>query len=106
MLIDSGVETDNIEKTESAVMEQITALVHGNVTDEELLSAKKALKNLYISTMDSLSAMHAWYMGSVLSSLVASPLEEAEIVDDITKEEVVELANRIKLDTVFSLIGN
>ena len=36
MLIDSGVETDNIEKTESAVMEQITALVHGNVTDEEL----------------------------------------------------------------------
>ncbi len=106
MLIDSGVETDNIEKTESAVMEQITALVHGNVTDEELLSAKKALKNLYISTMDSLSAMHAWYMGSVLSSLVASPLEEAEIVDDITKEEVVELANKIKLDTVFSLIGN
>ena len=106
MLIDSGVETDNIEKTESAVMEQITALVHGNVTDEELLSAKKALKNLYISTMDSLSAMHAWYMGSVLSSLFASPLEEAEIVDDITKEEVVELANRIKLDTVFSLIGN
>ena len=106
MLIDSGVETDNIEKTESAVMEQITALVHGNVTDEELLSAKKALKNLYISTMDSLSAMHAWYMGSVLSSLVASPLEEAEIVDDITKEEVVELANKINLDTVFSLIGN
>ena len=45
-------------------------------------------------------------MGGVLSSLIASPLEEAEIVDDITKEEVVELANKIKLDTVFSLIGN
>ena len=106
MLIDSGVETDNIERTEAAIMEQITALVHGNITDEELLSAKKALKNLYISTMDSLGAMHAWYMGGVLSSLIASPLEEAEIVDDITKEEVVELANKIKLDTVFSLIGN
>ncbi len=106
MLIDSGVETDNIEKAENAIMEQINAFVHGNVTDEELNSAKKVLKNVYISTLDNLSAMHGWYIGGTLSSFLASPAEEADIVDRITKEEVTELANRIKLDTVFSLIGN
>lgn len=106
MIIDSGVETDNIEKTEEAVIEQINALVHGNITDEELDSAKKALKNFYISTLDSLSAMHGWYISGLLSSSLASPTEEADIVDSITKDEVVELAKKIKLDTVFSLIGN
>ncbi len=106
MLIDSGVETDNIEKAENAIMEQINAFVHGNVTDEELNSAKKVLKNVYISTLDNLSAMHGWYIVGTLSSFLASPAEEADIVDRITKEEVTELANRIKLDTVFSLIGN
>ena len=106
MLIDSGVETDNIDRAESAVMEQLNAFVHGNVTDEELDSAKKALKNVYISTLDNLSAMYGWYIGGTLSSFLVSPAEEADIVDDITKDEVIELANKIKLDTVFSLIGN
>ena len=106
MLIDSGVETDNIEKAENAIMEQINAFVHGNVTDEEFDSAKKALKNVYISTLDNLGAMYGWYISGTLSSFLASPAEEANIVDDIAKDEVIELANRIKLDTVFSLIGN
>ena len=106
MLIDSGVETDNIEKAENAIMEQINAFVHGNVTDEEFDSAKKALKNVYISTLDNLGAMYGWYISGTLSSFLASPAEEANIVDDIAKDEVIELANKIKLDTVFSLIGN
>ena len=106
MLIDSGVETDNIEKAENAIMEQINAFVHGNVTDEEFDSAKKALKNVYISTLDNLGAMYGWYISGILSSFLASPAEEANIVDDIAKDEVIELANKIKLDTVFSLIGN
>ena len=106
MLIDSGVETDNIDRAESAVMEQLNAFVHGNVTDEELDSAKKALKNVYISTLDNLSAMYGWYIGGTLSSFLVSPAEDADIVDEITKDEVIQLANKIKLDTVFSLIGN
>ena len=61
---------------------------------------------MYISTLDSLGAMHGWYISGLLSSFLASPTEEADIVDDITKDEVVELAKKIKLDTVFSLIGN
>ncbi len=106
MLIDSGVETDHIEKAENAIMEQINAFVHGNVTDEELNSAKKALKNVIISTLDNLIAMHGWYISGTLSTFLASPVEEADIADSITKDEVIELAKKIKLDTVFSLIGN
>ena len=106
MLIDSGVETKNIDKAENAITEQLNSLMHGNITDEEFDSAKKVLKNIYISTLDNLGAMQSWYISGVLGSCLTAPVEEAEIVDEITKDEVIGYANELKLDTVFSLIGN
>ena len=47
MLIDSGVETKNIEKTEDAVLEQIRLLKNGCITDEELSAAKLGMNDRY-----------------------------------------------------------
>ncbi len=106
MLIDSGVETKNIEKTEKAVMEQLNTFVKGNVTDEELASAKLALKNSYLSVQDSLAAMQSFYLSGILHGITLSPSETAALADDITKEEIIEVASQCRLDTVFSLVGN
>ena len=106
MFVDSGVETKNIEKTEKAVMEQLNTFMRGNITDEELNTAKLALKNVYISSLDSLAAMQSFYLSNILRSSFLSPVEAAALTDDITKEEIIELAGQLKLDTVFSLIGN
>lgn len=106
MLIDSGVETKNIEKTEEAVLEQIRMLKNGCITDDELAAAKLALKNSYMSSLDSLAALQVFYISGILRNMPMSPLEAASIVDNITKEQVTELAKKIEPDTVFSLIGN
>ncbi len=106
MLIDSGVEIKNIEKTEEAVMEQLRLLKNGCITDDELNSAKLAIKNAYISSLDSLGALQSFYINGILLDKAMSPLEAAAIVDDISKDQITELAKQIKLDTVFSLIGN
>lgn len=106
MLIDSGVEIKNIEKTEEAVMEQLRLLKNGCITDDELNSAKLAIKNSYISSLDSLGALQSFYINGILLDKAMSPLEAAAIVDDISKDQITELAKQIKLDTVFSLIGN
>ena len=86
MLIDSGVETKNIEKTEDAVLEQIRLLKNGCITDEELSAAKLALKNAYISSLDSLAALQSFYINGILCNLPMAPLEAASIVENITKE--------------------
>lgn len=106
MLVDSGVEIKNIEKTEEAVMEQLRLLKNGCITDDELNSAKLAIKNSYISSLDSLGALQSFYINGILLDKAMSPLEAAAIVDDISKDQITELAKQIKLDTVFSLIGN
>ncbi len=106
MMIDSGVETANIEKAEHAVMLQLTELMRGNISDDEMNSARLALKNAFVSALDSLPALQAYCINRSNRNDGLTPDEAAEIVDKITKEEVIELAQHIKLDTVFSLIGN
>lgn len=106
MLIDSGVETKNIEKAEKAILEQLDILVRGEITDDELNSAKLAVKNSYISSLDSLASMQGFFIGNVLRENPLTPEKAAEIVDTVTREQITELAKCIKLDTIFSLVGN
>ncbi len=106
MVIDSGVETENIEKTEFAVMEQLEMLKRGIISDEELQNAKLAVKNSLMSSLDSLAAMQSYYIGGILLEDNSSPIEAAKIVEKISKERIVEMAQKVELDTVFSLVGN
>ncbi len=106
MLIDSGVETKNIQKTEKAILEQLDLLIKGEITEEELNSAKLALKNSYISSLDSPASMQGFFISNILRKSPLTLREAADIVDNITLDQIVFLAREIKLDTVFSLIGN
>ena len=106
MLIDSGVETDKIEKAEKAITEQVELMKNGDITDDEIIHAKLVVKNSYISALDSLGALDSYYTSRLLRESPVSPQQAAEIADTITREEIIELASHIKLDTVFSLVGN
>lgn len=106
MLIDSGVETDNIEKTEKAVMEQIERLQNGELTEDEFEGAKLALKNVYMSSLDSLAAQQSFYIGSVLQKEIMTPEQAAKMVDLVDRNRVIELARSLQPDTVYSLVGN
>lgn len=105
MLIDSGVESENIEKTEESILKQLDLLKKGCITDGELDEAKLAIKNSLLSSLDSLAAMQGYYIGGILREKQLSPEKAAKAVDSITKERIVELADQIKLDTVYSLRG-
>ncbi|MBR2176672.1 MAG: insulinase family protein [Clostridia bacterium] len=106
MLIDSGVETENIEKAEQAIMEQVNSLKNGNITDSELEDAKLAMKNSVMSSLDNLAAMQSFYLTRLMRNDPLSPLEAFKLIDGITKNRIVELAQQIEPDTVYSLVGN
>lgn len=106
MFVDCGVETENIEKTEKSVLEQLELLKSGCITDEELEAAKLALKNSFITTTDNLGAMQAYYNGTFLQKELISPLEAVALVDTVSRERIIELANKVQLDTVYTLAGN
>ncbi len=105
MLIDSGVESENIEKTEHSILKQLDMLKKGEISDSELDEARLAIKNSLLSSLDSLAALQGYYMGGILRENQLSPAEAASAVDRITKERIIELAEQIELDTVYALKG-
>lgn len=106
MYIESGVETENLERAEEAIQEQLQALQRGELTEEELLSAKLALKNSLRSVGDSLYQVENWYLGQYFGGLVLSPEEAADRLMTYTRDQVVEVAGRLYPASVYTLKGD
>ena len=105
MFIESGVETANLERAEEAICQQLAALQQGELTEEELLSAKLALVNSQRSVTDSLAAVEGSYLGQAFNGCVLSQEEAVQQILSYTREQVVEAAGRLRLAAVYTLKG-
>ncbi len=103
LLIDSGVQQQNLDIAYDAIMEQIGAMKAGDFTEEELEQARLAMINSYRSVLDSPGAMESWYLGQLLSGRMFTPLQEIENISSVTREQIIEAANRLQPDTVYRL---
>ncbi len=103
MMIDSGVEGDNIQKLESGIMHEIEDMQNGNITDFELEATKLAVINAYYSSNDTVRGIGSWYMNQIFDGEIRSIEEMAKRIKAVTKEEVVEAAKLLSLDTVYVL---
>lgn len=105
MLVESGVERDNIEKAKTAILAEIKAMQNGEITDEEIEATKLSLVNSFHSSCDTVGGINAYYMSQMLDGAVYTPQEAADKVNAVTKEDVIRCANKLTLDTVYTLTG-
>lgn len=101
--VDSGVEKENIERTIQEVQNQLAEMQKGNITDFEIESAKLAMINSYKSSLDTVSGTESWYTGQMLDNKILTVDEAVSELKDVDKNTIVELANSIKLDTIYIL---
>ncbi len=106
MVVQSGVETKNIERAKTEILNQLQEVKNGNFTDDELNAAKLSLCNSYQTLGDSLDGLEAWYLSKTFSAPGLRPEEEAERVSAAAREDVVKAAESVTLDTVYCLKGN
>jgi predicted Zn-dependent peptidase len=105
MLVDSGVEAANFQKAYDEILRQLQALSQGDFTDEELQNTKLLLKTSLRAVTDSLGAIESWYMTQILEGTEVSPQKEIEQVQAVTREDIIQAAGRVTLDTVYFLKG-
>ncbi|MBQ7522388.1 MAG: insulinase family protein [Clostridia bacterium] len=103
VIVDSGVEKENIEKTITEVKNQLEQMKQGNITDFEIQAAKLAIINGYKSVQDTVSGMESWYIGQMLDKKILTVDECVDILNNVDKETIISLANTIKLDTIYLL---
>ncbi len=105
MLVSSGIEAKNKEIAEKAIIEQLEMIKSGDITDEEMDSAKKSIRNGYMQIYDSAEAMESWVFFRSLCGISTTPMLECEKIEKTTKQEIQDLTSKFKLDTVYFLRG-
>lgn len=103
MFIESGVEKENIEKAKVAILKELEDLANGNFTDFEIEATKLSMCNSFITIADNEFGLETWYFSQVLSHQLSSVEDACKEVNAVTREEIVEMAKKLKLDTVYTL---
>ena len=105
MIITSGIEVKNKQKTQDEIKAQIEACRKGEFTEEELESAKKSMINGYNEILDDAGAIKMWYLGRSLAGRSDSPLDAVELVKAIGAADITKAAAKLTEDTVYFLKG-
>lgn len=106
MLVNSGVENENIEKTKEAVIDQLEEIKNGNFTNEDINFAEMAIKNDFKSVADSAGNVSNWYFDCIRKNDIVTPEEKLVRYLGVSKERIIAAAKSMVLDSVYVLTGN
>ncbi len=106
MAVISGIEAADYDKALAEIGRQLQAVRDGDITDEELASARRGLVNDLLSAADSAGALEAFWLEQNILGLEYGPEELAALVEDVTREDVVKAASGIGCDMVYFLRGS
>ena len=94
-----------VEQVKEEILRQLQSVCDGEFTSEELHAAKQAICTSLQTTHDSTGSIESYYSTTALSGLGMDPEAYIRAVEQVSKEEVAELAKTIKLHTVYFLKG-
>ena len=103
ILVRSGVDTEKADEARDAILEQMRQTREGEFTDGELDAARRALCDSYQTAEDLPESLAAWYTRGLLTGEYLTAAQEAAGISAVTREEVIEAARGVTLDTVYVL---
>ncbi len=104
MLIRAGISKDNFEKTIKLVKKLMKDMELGDFTEENIEVAKNNYLTLLKEIEDNENAIIETYLASDLLNL-GDIEERKKMISGVTKEEIIDVAKNIKIDTIFLLEG-
>lgn len=103
--VQAGIDCDKMDIVQEKVAAQLSAIAEGDITAQELQSAKQALDAGLEAICDAPGSMESYFGVGVLSGLNRTPAQYRQEVAAVTAEDVAAAAKTIALDTVFCLKG-
>jgi len=98
-----GIEIENYEKALKIIKEQLEDMKNGNFTDEEIENAKKYMISGIKTVKDEQDSEITYYLGQELSGTFKSFDEYSEKIEQVTREQIQEIANKIQINTIYFL---
>lgn len=103
ILIKTGIEIANYEKTLNIIKKQLEEMKNGNISDEEFDAAKELLISSISLISESAEDMIAFYFDQSLFEENLTVQDYIMKLKDITKEQIIEIAKQVTMDTIYFL---
>lgn len=103
IIINCGIEISNFEKALKIVKEQIEDMKTGKFTEEDLENCKKVVKSTIEAIKDEQDTGITYYFSQELSEEKTTPEEYLNRIEKITKENVIDIANKVSINTIYFL---
>ena len=103
MIISSGIETDNKDKAIDIILSQMDEIQKGNISDYEYDSTLKAIETGIKSLRDNQLQMVDFYLSQAIVNTDDNFETLNEKIKKVSKQDVVEVSKKIKLDTIYFL---
>lgn len=105
VLVESGIENENAQKAQNAILKELDDLKAGNFDDSVIEASKKSLSEALSAMYDKISSLDYWYGSSMIYDNVLSPSEYLERINKVTKADVLKALNGINLAAVYYLLS-
>jgi len=103
IFIRAGIEIPNYEKAIKLIKEQLEIMRKGEFSDENLIAAKEYVKAGIAAIETEQDTGIVYYIGQEISKTDVSIEEYAKIIESITREDIIEIANNIQINTIYFL---
>ena len=105
MVVSSGVEFAQFDRAQEAILTQLEAVKRGDFTEDELAAAVRTVSSGLRSRLDSQSQLEDDQLTRLLFHTSLEGEELIRAVESVTADQVMETANKLKLDTIYRLTG-
>ena len=103
IFINCGIEISNYEKALQLIKEQLEDMKNEKFTEEEVENAKKAIISSIKTIDDEQDTSITYYFGQEMSGNQKSVDEYIERIGKVTKENVIQVANKVEINTIYFL---
>lgn len=105
MLVMTGIETKNYEKAVTIIKEQLQAMKNGDFTEADIEQTKAVIQNQMLETLDTSRGLVEVLYHNVISGTNVSEEVWKEKIANVTKENIIQVGEKIQLDTIYFLSG-
>lgn len=105
MMVMSGIDLKNYDQAVGIIRDQLEAMKKGDFTDQELVQTKAVIRNQILETIDTSRGLTEILYHNVVAGNEIKLDQWITDMEKTTKEEIIAVANKIKLDTIYFLTG-
>ena len=105
MVVSSGIAFDQFETAKAEILRQLELTRSGEITEEELESARTYLLSSLKTGMDSPARLDDYAIGQAILGVSGTMADLAEQLKTATREQVAAAARGVSLDTIYFIEG-